>query len=211
MNSFKSALIYSDCKRCTITSSSPWPNRFILASLRKLFSRTDISRYHSSDLAQWRWNEKERRCHRSISTVLVFTMICYLAQRYCTPPLNQSLFLLCCFWTFSLFVKMLSARTLSLSLFHCLFCFTVLLLLLLFWFPSRKYWNPRLSSSPLHSSHSLLSVAAWMWKPISNRSWDISNSFPLQLANRTRVLAEAIWITLEVWNVILRDDLIQER
>lgn len=71
----------------------------------------------------------------------------------------------------------LQEQLLSLSLF--LICFVFVCLLAQLFFSSRVKWNPRLSSTP-HPSSFMLSVAAWMWKTLSNRrGWNISNRFSI--------------------------------
>lgn len=53
-----------------------------------------------------------------LNIILGFSLICFSAQRCCMPLLDQSLFLLSGFGTFSQFLKLLSVRTTG---FVCLF------------------------------------------------------------------------------------------
>lgn len=133
-------------------------------------------------------------------------MVSFPTQRCDIILQDQPIFLLSGFWIFSQFAKLISARTIFLF-FLFLFSFPSSF----FFFSWNENWNPfRLPPPPPPSSPSLLSVAAWVWKSVNHKRLGyIQQGFPLQPANRTGVLTEAIATILEVLSAVLRDDLIQ--
>lgn len=95
-----------------MNSSSPSLDTFILASPRQLFSGSNLSRYHSSDLSTVKTEWKGENSPRFIKHHPQFLHDLFPCSEMLDASSGPvSFFLLSGFWRFSQFAKLLSSRT----------------------------------------------------------------------------------------------------